>query len=341
MKEENEKEKSAETTALSTGKNTVDNIADPDKFAKMWNLAVTLARSSLVPKEFRGDPGNCLLAVNMALRLRADVFEVIQKITIVHGRPTMAAQWQIAQLNSSGLIVGELDLVYSGLEKMETAACYARAQRASDGKELRGMRISYEMAKAAGWTVRKARDGSGRNTSMWPHMWEQLLGYRAATFFIGRYFPQITAGMTDTESARDVGPASPRAASPYARPDPEEADWRDVPEDADPSPEGPEPLPERVDRLTRASSTEHDPREGNVAALQPEPREPVAAVLDPAAAVMTAAENEPVGPSPEISGFSPETPEQEKTKQKAGRRPDGKAATRNEPVAELRQMELE
>ena len=67
-------------------------------------MSETLAQSDLLPKTFQGKPANIMMAMNMAERMKADPFMVMQSMHVVHGKPGFSAAFCIALLGQSGLI---------------------------------------------------------------------------------------------------------------------------------------------------------------------------------------------------------------------------------------------
>ena len=74
--------------------------------------------------------------------------------------------------------------------------CYCTAKRISDKKLIKGSVVSIKMAQAEGWT---------RN-SKWRNMPEQMLKYRAATFFGRQYIPDLLLGVQTSEEIVDITP---------------------------------------------------------------------------------------------------------------------------------------
>jgi hypothetical protein len=56
-------------------------------FELAQRAASLLAKSTLVPKEYQGNVPNCVIALNMAERMGADPFMVMQNLYIVYGKP--------------------------------------------------------------------------------------------------------------------------------------------------------------------------------------------------------------------------------------------------------------
>jgi hypothetical protein len=162
--------------------------------------AKALSSSTLVPKEFQGNPANCLIALNMAQRLKADPFMVMQSLDIIHGRPSFRAQFLIAMVNSSGRFT---PLQFRMTGEGATRACVAHCQTIK-GEAVEGPEISMAMAKAEGWLTKSG--------SKWQTMPELMLRYRAAAFFARLYAPDITLGMATTEELRDSNEREIQAA---------------------------------------------------------------------------------------------------------------------------------
>ncbi len=173
-------------------------------FEMLQRQAKMFASSSLVPKEFVGNLANCAIGINIAKRLGADAFMVLQNIDIIHGRPSFRATFLIAMVNASGRFE-PLQFRMEGVEGKADRSCIAWTKSKSDGATLEGPKITLEMAKSEGWST--------KNGSKWITMPELMLRYRAAAFFARLYAPDITLGMMTAEEAidtteRDVTPTA-------------------------------------------------------------------------------------------------------------------------------------
>lgn len=164
-------------------------------FEMLQRQAKMFAASSLVPKEFGGNVANCAIGINIAKRLGADPFMVLQNIDIIHGRPSFRATFLIAMVNAAGRFE-PLQFRMEGTEGKPDRSCVAWTKSKPDGTLLEGPKISLEMAKAEGWST--------KNGSKWLTMPELMLRYRAAAFFARLYAPDITLGMMTAEEAADV-----------------------------------------------------------------------------------------------------------------------------------------
>lgn len=135
---------------------------------------------------------NCAIGLNIAKRLGADPFMVLQNIDIIHGRPSFRASFLIAMVNASGR--------FSPLQFQQTktggGGCFAYATDKESGDKIEGPEITMDMAKAEGWSTKTG--------SKWKTMPGLMLRYRAAAFFARIYAPDITLGMQTAEEMHDI-----------------------------------------------------------------------------------------------------------------------------------------
>ena len=68
-------------------------FADGASFNTALRMAQCLASSTVVPKEYHGNVGNCMIAIEMASRINTSPMMVMQNLYIVNGRPAWSSQW--------------------------------------------------------------------------------------------------------------------------------------------------------------------------------------------------------------------------------------------------------
>ena len=90
-------------------------FADGASFNTALRMAQCLASSTVVPKEYHGNVGNCMIAIEMASRINTSPMMVMQNLYIVNGRPAWSSQWIIAMINSSRRYKTELPRLGGGL----------------------------------------------------------------------------------------------------------------------------------------------------------------------------------------------------------------------------------
>ena len=154
-----------------------------------------LSKSTLVPKEYQGNVANCMIALNMANRMGADPLMVMQNLYIVHGRPGWSSQFLISTFNTSGKF-SALRYEWVGERGTDDWGCRAWAIEKATGQKLVGATVTIGLAKKEGWY--------NKNGSKWQTMPEQMLMYRAASWFIRAYAPELAMGMHTAEEIYDI-----------------------------------------------------------------------------------------------------------------------------------------
>lgn len=170
---------------------------EPTDMDQAWRFATALASSSIVPARYAGKPGDCLIALDLAMRLRTSYLAVMQHVYNVKGRPAMEAVLSTALTNCSGLFADPLEFEVEG-EKVESETYRVRAfaTRKTTGTVLYGPWISWKLVKAEGWLNKEG--------SKWKTMPEQMFHYRAASWFERRHCPEVTMGMLSPDEAESI-----------------------------------------------------------------------------------------------------------------------------------------
>lgn len=170
-------------------------------FDHVQRVAIVFSKSDLVPKRYQGNVGNCIIALEMAARIGASPLMVMQNLDIILGKPCWSSKFLIASMNACGRFS---PLRYEEDEQLggrTRAWAYDKGQN----EKIFGAWVSMEMAKLEGWI--------DKNGSKWKTMPELMRRYRAATFFVNQFAPEISMGLQTVEEVYDIAPAIQIAAS--------------------------------------------------------------------------------------------------------------------------------
>lgn len=168
------------------------------QFELQQRMAQMYVQSTIVPDTYRGNIGNCAIAIDMAQRMGANPIMVMQNLYIVHGNPAWSSKFLIACINTSGRFT-PLRYQFYGKRGTDQYGCRAYAYEKSDKEHkeaLCGIWVTIEMAKKEGWTT--------KNGSKWNTMPDQMLVYRAAAFWARAYAPEISMGFLTKEEIEDA-----------------------------------------------------------------------------------------------------------------------------------------
>ena len=177
--------------AMPAAGSAVNVWTDKTAFDQLTRVATMLSKSTVVPQAYQGKPEDCFIAAEMASRMNTSPLFIMQNLYVVKGKPTWAGQ-------ACGKFKN-VKHVYTGERGKDTRGCYVEAVRISDGEVLHGTEITMQMAKDEGWL----------SNSKWKTMPEQMLGYRAASFFARMFCPEAMMGLQTTEEVYDVNPVMP------------------------------------------------------------------------------------------------------------------------------------
>lgn len=174
-------------------------------FALLQRMANMFAGSTLVPDQYKGSKnlGNCVIALNMAQRMNADPLMVMQNLYVVYGQPAWSAKFMIATFNMCGRY-SSIHYDEIGTKGTDSWGCVAWAIEKKTGEKLVGPEVTIGTAKREGWY--------SKNGSKWQTMPEQMLRYRAASWFIRTTAPELSMGLQTTDEVIDVTPEPVEAA---------------------------------------------------------------------------------------------------------------------------------
>lgn len=172
---------------------------DAQAFELQLRKAKVFAASTLVPQQYRNNLPDCVIAMNMANRIGADVLQVMQNLYIVQGKPGWSAQFLIATFNQSGRF-SAMRFEWQHQQGHKDWGCRAYATEKATGETIRGAWVTWKMAEAEGWSKKAG--------SKWLSMPEMMMQYRAAAFLVRTYAPEIAMGLQTTEEIIDVSPGA-------------------------------------------------------------------------------------------------------------------------------------
>jgi hypothetical protein len=174
-------------------------------FEDAQRIAKALASSTLIPPQFQGQQGfaNCLVALEIANRMRMSPFQVMQNLHIIHGRPSWSSQFIIGLINGCGRFS---PLRYEVTGQGDSLACIAVATELKTGEELRGPTVTMAMAKREGWSTKSG--------SKWQTMPDLMIRYRAAAFWGRLYIPELLVGIQSQEEVVDIEPVTVKSELP-------------------------------------------------------------------------------------------------------------------------------
>jgi hypothetical protein len=157
--------------------------------------AKAYASSTLVPTAYRNNIPNVLIAMELANRIDASVFAVMQKMYIVHGKPAFEATFLIATVNACGRFT-PIRYRFEGKQGSDNWGCRAYATDKESGEECVGPLVNMAMVKKEKWD----------ENPKWKSMPELMFHYRAAAFWTRVFAPELSMGMHSQDEIEEMGP---------------------------------------------------------------------------------------------------------------------------------------
>jgi hypothetical protein len=163
-------------------------------------LADLLAQSTIVPKDYQGNPGNVLAAIQWGMEIGLQPLQAMLSIAVINGRPTIWGDAMLAMVKASRLLVDMQETV-----EEDHATC--QLQRRGEAPVERT--FSLNDAKRAGLLNKQGP---------WQQYTRHMLQMRARSWALRDVFPDVLRGVYIREEVEDeTPPASEPPASTGTR----------------------------------------------------------------------------------------------------------------------------
>jgi len=176
------------STEITTQPKQVAFDLSPQTFEQALTFSQYLADSDMVPKDFKGKPANCLIAMQWGMEIGLKPLQAMQNIAVINGRPSLWGDALIALARSSLLceyiIESQTDTV---------ATCKIKRR----GEPEQERTFSMTDAKLAGLIGKQGP---------WGQYPKRMMQMRARAFAIRDVFPDVLKGLSVAEEAMDTPP---------------------------------------------------------------------------------------------------------------------------------------
>ena len=122
----------------------------PMNYTEVYEMGNMLAKTDMVPQDFKGKPHNCIVAIQMGLEIGLLPIQAVQNIAVINGRPSLWGDAVLALIRASG----HLEWM-----KEETFETYATCEAKRFGERFPvHTKFTVDDAKKAGlWTKKGHR----------------------------------------------------------------------------------------------------------------------------------------------------------------------------------------
>jgi hypothetical protein len=178
----------------------------PQSIEEGWRLATMLAKSELVPKQFRNKPEDCIVAIQLGAEIGFAPMQALQSIAVINGRPGIWGDGLLALILASPLYQDHDEYFEVGgvrrdgltLDDLKHDATAAVCTFWRHGKSLPvTRRFTIGQARKAGLL---GKEGP------WGGYPDRMLAMRARGFAARDTFADLLRGIRSGEELRDLPP---------------------------------------------------------------------------------------------------------------------------------------
>jgi len=160
----------------------------PTNMQEAMQMAEMLAQSNMVPKSYKNQPGDTLVAMMMGSELGLNPIQALQNLAVINGKPSIYGDALLALVQNHPSF-GGIEETFDDATK--TAICTVWRK----GATKHSQKFSQQDAQAAGlWG----------KTGPWTQYPKRMLAMRARGFALRNQFADALLGLITAEEAQDL-----------------------------------------------------------------------------------------------------------------------------------------
>src|SRR5271157_5591979 len=175
-------------------------VFTPTNMTEAMGLAKLLASSDFVPKDFKGKPGNCFLAMQMGAELGVPPLQALQNIAIINGRPSIWGDLALAVVQAHPDYEDHKEF-FSGTPFNDDYTAVFQIKRKGSGWH----ETKFSVADAKTAKLWNKRGYNGGDTP-WITNPKRMLQMRSRGFGLRDKFADALKGMKLAEEIMDIPP---------------------------------------------------------------------------------------------------------------------------------------
>ena len=163
-----------------------NGMLNPQNIAEALQIADVMSKSNIVPKDYQGNPGNIVVAIQWGMELGLPPLQAMQNLAVINGRPSLWGDAVIALVRGSGLMEYMREDVTD-----DSATCTVKRK----GEPETSRSFSKEDAKRAGLSGKQGP---------WTQYPKRMMQMRARSWALRDVFPDVLKGIAVAEEAQDM-----------------------------------------------------------------------------------------------------------------------------------------
>jgi hypothetical protein len=191
------------TPGTSATQPTAATALVPQSYDQLERFAETIARSRMVPKQYRHEPEDVIVAVMHGMEIGLKPLQALQNIAMINGKPSIYGDAAIALVRASP-VCAKIKEWREGEGEEMVAYCYAQR---SDGDECEHAFNVTDAKKAGLWSKK----------GPWSSYPQRMLQMRARSWVLRDLFADVLQGLYIAEEARDIPSEDEKRNAKYER----------------------------------------------------------------------------------------------------------------------------
>ena len=161
----------------------------PQSFDDCYRMAQLLAQSDIVPKDYKGKPADCCVAILQGLEIGLSPLAALNSIAVINGRASIWGDGALAVVRASGLMEA-----FSETDENDTATCTIK--RRGEPTPIVRTFSQQDAAKA----------GLATKAGPWTQYPRRMRQMRARSWALRDGFADVLKGLYIAEEAQDIAP---------------------------------------------------------------------------------------------------------------------------------------
>ena len=179
-------------------------VFTPTNMTEAMGLAKLLSNSDFVPKDFKGKPGNCFLAMQMGAEVGLAPVQAIQNIAVINGRPGLWGDAMLAIVQSHPDYEDHKEF-FTGAPFEDNYTAVFQIKR--KGQSWHEVKFSVGDAKTAKLWQKRGYNGGD---TPWITSPKRMLQMRSRGFGLRDKFADALKGLRLAEEIMDIPPEKPQ-----------------------------------------------------------------------------------------------------------------------------------
>lgn len=165
----------------------------PTNWQELHHYANTIAKSDIIPFEYRGKPSNIIIAVQLGYEIGLKPLQSLSSIAVINGKPSIYGDAMLALVQKRNDYAGLEEHIENEGDNM-VAYCIIKRKIKATGEIIDTKRT---------FSIKEAKQANLISKGPWITYPKRMLQMRARGFALRDAFADVLAGLISSEEASD------------------------------------------------------------------------------------------------------------------------------------------